>query len=212
MNSKISLILFAKAPIAGKVKTRLQPQCSAEQAADIAKILLQETLRKATMYWRGEVLLSVWPDQQNDFLQSMAARYKVKLLTQDSGDLGEKMHKAFKRYGYPAAIIGCDAPHIDPLTFTQAYNSLSKDENVIAAADDGGYYFIGLAQSAKQLFTDIEWGSDQVFSQTMQRAQQQAMEFVQLKTLNDVDVWQDVLSAVKQLPVLQAYLEQQNLL
>lgn len=212
MNSKIPLLLFAKAPVAGNVKTRLQPQCSVEQAADIAKILLQETLRKATQNWSGEVLLCVWPDQQNPFLQSMATHYNVTLLTQGSGDLGEKMHQAFKRYGYPAAIIGCDAPHIDPLTFVQAYTRLSNGENVIAAADDGGYYFIGLAQPAKQLFTDIEWGSAQVFSQTMQRAQQQAMAFAQLKTLNDIDAWQDVLSAVKQLPGLQAYLEQQNLL
>jgi rSAM/selenodomain-associated transferase 1 len=212
MSAQIPLLLFAKAPVAGKVKTRLQPQCSAEQSADIAKILLQETLRKATQNWRGKVYLCVWPDQQNDFLQSMADRYTVELITQDSGDLGDKMHLAFERTGYPAAIIGCDAPHIAPSTFVQAYESLSRGQNVIAAAEDGGYYFIGLAQPAAGLFGDMSWGEDRVFLETMQRAQQQAKEFVQLKTLNDIDAWQDVLSAVNELPELQAYLQQQNLI
>ena len=212
MSTEIPLLLFAKAPVAGEVKTRLQPQCSAEQSADIAKILLQETLSKATLNWRGKVYLSVWPDQQNDFLRRMADRYTVELLTQDSGDLGEKMCLAFEQHGYPAAIIGCDAPHIDPLTFSKAYESLSKGENVIAAAHDGGYYFIGLAHAAKELFANMEWGGDRVFSETMRRAQQHAVEFVQLNTLNDIDAWQDVLSTHKELPALQAYLEQKNLI
>ena len=212
MSLQIPLLLFAKAPVASKVKTRLQPQCSAEQSADIAKILLQETLRKATQFWPGKVYLSVWPDQQNEFLQRMADLYTVELITQDSGDLGEKMYLAFERYGYPAAIIGCDAPHIDPLTFVQAYKYLSKGKNVIAAAEDGGYYFIGLAQPAAELFANIEWGQDEVLTQTMHRAQQQAVDFVQLKTLNDIDVWQDVIGAVKKLPALQVYLQQQNLI
>ena len=212
MSAQTPLLLFAKTPIAGQVKTRLQPQCSAEQSADIAKILLQETLRKATQNWGGKVYLSVWPDQQNEFLRSMADRYRVELITQDSGDLGEKMQLAFERYGYPAAIIGCDAPHIAPSTLVQAYRVLTRGQNMVAAAEDGGYYFIGLAQPAKELFLEIEWGDNQVFSQTMLRARQQAMDFIQLKTLNDIDVWQDVLSAVKELPELQVYLQQQNLM
>ena len=63
----IPLILFAKAPVAGKVKTRLQPDCSAEQAAEIAKVLMEQTIKNAKQYWAGDVWLYVWPSAEHDF-------------------------------------------------------------------------------------------------------------------------------------------------
>ena len=70
-NSNIPLVMFAKAPIAGQVKTRLTSQCSYEQAASIAEILLLESLTKVVNYWPGKVYLSIWQYNEHPFIRSM---------------------------------------------------------------------------------------------------------------------------------------------
>ena len=214
MNSpdlEIPLFLFAKAPIAGKVKTRLQPHCNARQAADIAKILLEAAVKRCVAAWPGEVKLSVWLDREDDFLQSIAQRYSLDIVLQSEGDLGEKMHNTFEQFGYPAAIMGCDAPHVLSSSLTQAYEFLRRGKNVIAPSEDGGYYFIGLSQSCSGLFDGIAWGAESVYADTRVNAAKQALEHVSLPSLNDVDTWQDVLSVAQQLPSLDAYIKHNHL-
>ena len=208
---EIPLFLFAKAPIAGKVKTRLQPHCNAQQAADIAKILLEAAVKRCVGAWRGEVKLSVWLDREDDFLQSIARRYSLDMVLQSEGDLGEKMHNTFEQFGYPAAIMGCDAPHVLSSSLTQAHEVLRRGSNVIAPSEDGGYYFIGLSRSCSGLFDGIAWGAENVYADTLANAEKQAMEYVSLPSLNDVDTWQDVLSVAKYLPSLDAYIKDNQL-
>jgi len=187
----IPLFLFAKAPIAGKVKTRLQSHCSAEQAADIAEILLEESIKRATQSWPGEVFLSVWLDDQHPFIQRMLSRYSINLVQQCGGDLGEKMQHTFMRAHYPAAIMGCDAPHIAGTTLIAAYDALLGGESVIAPSIDGA----GPA-----------WGSDTVLETTLYNATQINLELTQLAALNDVDEWPDLLDAADHISNLKDYL------
>ena len=198
----IPLLLFAKAPIAGKVKTRLQSHCSAEKAAEIAKVLLEESVVKATRFWPGEVYLSVALDEQHPFLQKMVAQYKVKLVMQCEGDLGAKMHGAFEAFSYPCAIMGCDAPHILGSDLAKAHEQLLRGKNVLGPSNDGGYYFIGLAQPSSALFRDIVWGNEAVLAATLERAKKDNIAFEFLEPLDDVDEWQDLLSVATILPGL----------
>jgi len=200
--TRLPLFLFAKAPIPGKVKTRLQSHCSAEQAADIAKVLLEESLFQATTHWPGKVYLSTALDVNHPFLQAMCDKYKVQLVEQCAGDLGEKMHGAFKSFGYPAAIMGCDAPHIKGDDFVRAHSLLLSGQPVLGPSEDGGYYFIGLPDSQIALFQNVDWGTDVVLSQTLDRASEQAVDFQMLTPLNDVDEWQDLVDVAKGFPSL----------
>jgi len=204
MNQTHPLLLFAKAPIAGKVKTRLQTHCSPQQAASIAKVLLEESLIQATTYWPGKVYLSVALDSEHPFLQEMCAKYPVELVMQCTGDLGQKMSGAFDDFGYPAAIMGCDAPHIKAQDLQLAYQCLTQAQCVLGPSNDGGYYFIGLASAYPALFKDIAWGSDSVLSSTLVCAEKEQIDFKMLSPLNDVDEWQDVESVAQQLPTLAA--------
>jgi rSAM/selenodomain-associated transferase 1 len=206
----IPLLVFAKAPIAGKVKTRLQPHCSAEQAVEIAKILLEDTLRQAIAHWPGPVILSVALDIQHEFVHAMSEKYAVPLVAQGTGNLGDRMSFALDQYGYPAAIIGSDAPHITKQSLTRAYQRLSNGNNVIGPSDDGGYYLIGLATACSALFQDIIWGGNAVLASTLERADQQSKHLHQLPPLNDVDTWPDLLAAAKVLPNLRHYLKTQQ--
>lgn len=204
MKQDLPLMLFAKAPIAGKVKTRLQSHCTAEHAADIAKVLLEESLIQATMHWPGKVYLSVALDSEHPFLQSMCAKYSVELVVQCAGDLGQKMSGAFDEFGYPAAIMGCDAPHIMAQDLQRAFDLLSAGEAVLGPSEDGGYYFVGLASSKPSLFEGVAWGTNAVLETTLRQAKKMQVNFQMLSPLNDVDEWQDVQSVAKQLPNLAA--------
>lgn len=199
----IPLVLFAKAPVAGAVKTRLQPQCTAEQCADIASILLTETVRKACKYWPGNVVLAVWPDLQNPFLRHLADEYGLIMHQQVDGDLGEKMHASLLHFGYPAAVIGCDTPQISAADLQLAHQNLAEGLEVIGPSNDGGYYFLGLNNPAPDLFAQMPWGGNCVLSTTLDRALATGRTLQLLSCLNDIDTWQDLITS--ELPALQAY-------
>ena len=207
----IPLLLFAKSPIAGQVKTRLLPTCTATQAAEIAKILMEESIRKATSFWNGPVLLCIWPNQDDKFVQLMASRYAISVVSQAEGDLGEKMLAAFGCHGYPAAIMGCDAPQVADAALSETFTHLLVGDNVLGGSEDGGYYLIGLANACPFLFENIKWGSDSVLQATLRRAQLHSLEFIRLPELNDVDTWEDVLQVAGQLPSLRSYITGQGL-
>jgi len=173
----IPLLLFAKAPIAGKVKTRLQSNCSAEQAAEIAKVLLEESIIKATGFWPGTVYLSVALDIDHVFLQEMLKKYSIELVSQAEGDLGAKMHHALESFGYPAAVMGCDAPHILGEDLKRAYSVLAEGKPVLGPSEDGGYYFLGLEKSQIKLFSKIEWGTSSVLKTTLKVAKEHNVNF-----------------------------------
>jgi len=205
-HADIPLLLFAKAPIAGKVKTRLSTHCTAQQAANIAKILIQASIEKALAAWPGQVLLSVWLDQDHPFFQEMVARYPIKMVLQCEGDLGQKMRHALANCGYPAAVMGCDAPHIATTALVAAHRLLSEERAVIGPSDDGGYYLLGLSDDADELFADMPWGGAQVLPKTLESAKRIGLELNTLAPLNDVDEWGDLIAMANLVPPLLDYL------
>ncbi|RBP53377.1 TIGR04282 family arsenosugar biosynthesis glycosyltransferase [Arenicella xantha] len=212
MNADIPLILFAKAPIPGKVKTRLQSHCSAQQAAYIASYLMEASIQAATRHWPGSVYLSVWLDEHHSFFETMQTRYPVRMTVQTDGDLGEKMRHALHSFGYPAVVMGCDAPHTAAATYVTAFERLQQGESVIAPSDDGGYYLLGLAQPANALFLDKPWGTADVLSQTMQSAATLGLSLHELDSLNDIDEWNDLIAVLDQFDDLREYLSSEGLI
>ena len=210
--NNIPLLLFAKAPVAGRVKTRLTTHCSPVQAAEIAEILIETSLLAATQHWPGKVYLSIWQDQKNNFINAMLEKHSVDFLPQVAGDLGAKMHASFEQVGYPAAIMGCDAPLITSTTFEYAYQLLSQGKNVIGPSEDGGYYLIGLNQAYPELFSNISWGTEVVLNETIEVADNNTIELNQLAHSFDIDRWSDITQAVELIPQLKRYLVSQGLL
>lgn len=210
--SDIPLILFAKAPIAGKVKTRLATHCSSQQCADIAQILLEITIQKAIEFWPGRVVLSVFLDPQHPFLKNMLEQYNLELSLQIDGDLGVKMAAALNDYGYPVAVMGCDVPQLPVDVLQQAHKVLARNEEVIGPAQDGGFYFLGVNQNSQDLLSKQKWGDDTVLQTTLTLAARYRRRFEQLTQLRDIDVWDDLVLASEQVPALKAYLDESMLL
>lgn len=211
MPDNIPLLLFAKAPIAGRVKTRLMSDCSAEQAAEIAKRLMEASIQRACESWPGQIYLSAWLDLEHSFFTDMQQRYPIKITQQCEGSLGEKMRHGLSRFGYPAAVMGCDAPHTLASTLTHAHQLLRSGESVIGPSDDGGYYLLGLCGVADELFVDKPWGQDRVLNETLASANLIGLNLIQLASLNDVDEWQDLLDAAKGINSLRTYLQAEGL-
>lgn len=212
MSAKLPLILFAKAPIAGKVKTRLTSHCNDQQAADLASILMQTSIEKAIKVWPGEVILSAAIDINHAFFKQMQQQYPITMVRQSEGHLGEKMRNALHEYGYPAAVMGCDAPHVSAASLLEAHQLMSKGQPVIGPAEDGGYYLLGLLESADKIFEDKAWGSNQILEATLKAAQSISLQFHHLEPLNDVDEWSDLISAAELVPSLKKYLVENDLI
>ena len=202
------LILFAKQPLPGQVKTRLQPEYSPEEAAAIAADFIRRTVELAVSNWPGEVFLYAWPDANHPLFQALAREFHIQLAVQAAGDLGAKMQSALQthiaRRGC-AAILGCDVPHADWVMIDQANEWLARGHNVLGPASDGGYYFIGLQQPTPELFTDIEWSSNKVLTTTLLRAGTLGIEFEMLTELRDIDTSEDLRIVAEKYEPLKRY-------
>lgn len=189
------LLIFCKAPLAGQVKTRLQPALSAEQAVSVHRQLSQMTLKRAFEQPLCPVILYCAPDATHPFFRQCASDYAVSLQIQQGEDLGARMHHALSdalsQYQH-ALLMGCDCPSLAAKDLQQALLVLKNSHDaVIAPAEDGGYVLIGLNKPQPHLFDNMAWGTDQVMKTTRQRAKQLGLNLFELELQWDVDTIED---------------------
>ncbi len=201
------MILFTRTPLAGRIKTRLQPECSPKQAAEIASIMIEETVRIALARWPGPVELCVWPGAHHALFRRIASAFDLPVNLQTAGNLGDKMQNAMTQAGFPCAVMGCDVPHCPPATLKQAFCALEAGECVVGPATDGGYYLLGLQQPAPELFEHIRWGEKSVLTDTLDRALDIGLTLDRLDTMNDVDSFHDLVEVAPLVPHLSRWLE-----
>lgn len=207
------LALMAKAPVPGQSKTRLMPDLSASEAADVAAALIRETARLAGRAWPGPIHLFCWPDQNNRAFREIVEHSRIETANQSGGNLGEKMSNAicgFTSRGIPAAVMGCDIPHCPPDQLLHAFNLLEEGKNVIGPGVDGGYYFLGLQDCLPDLFAGIRWGGADVLQWTMKNADRLGIELTALDSLQDIDSYADLVAAASEFPDLQRWLKQDH--
>ena len=186
------VLVFAKAPHPGRVKTRLMPVLGAEGSAALHAQLIEHTL--ATAHRAAHSTLELHADPAEDaFMRDCASRYAMRLVQQQGGDLGARMHNAFRevlhhgRYN-SALLIGTDCPALAPSHLRLASNALHDGfDAVFIPTEDGGYALVGLRRCDSRLFQDITWGSEVVMSQTRVRLNQLGWRWSELETLWDVD-------------------------
>lgn len=192
----IPLYLFAKEPVAGKVKTRMQPNISAKQSAELARRMLAQSIAKISKGWPGKRILSVSPDCRASLFKDLANQYHFELENQVSGDLGERLKhclvKGIRDHG-SAAVMGCDTPHVSTETLAAFNHSMQSGNNVVGPAEDGGFYFLGLDVFDDELFSGVQWGGSRVLSKIQYNASNQGIEIRPLSPLRDIDNWEDLL-------------------
>lgn len=196
------IVIFAKAPVAGQVKTRLVPALGEEGAARLAREMLRRTVSAAVATGLSvEVCASPAPsaDEWGPYLPDVAAT------DQGGGDLGERLARAAKRVideGEKILLIGTDCPELDRDRLLAAARVLERHDAVIHPAEDGGYALLGLRRFEPSIFEDIAWSTASVAEATMARIQALGWSFHVGATLRDIDEPADLihLPAMHSLP------------
>lgn len=193
----IPLYLMAKAPIAGAVKTRMQPELDNAQSVKLASLMLQQSVEVACRHWSGEVVMCAWPQTDHPLFLQLINKYPITIEMQQGAELGARMLHPLKqgiaRAGC-AAVLGCDVPHCPGEVLDTAHARLKRGENVVGPAEDGGFYFLGLQRECADddLFDGINWGSGSELDVLREHTSAKAIQFSDLPRLRDIDYYSDL--------------------
>jgi uncharacterized protein len=200
-----ALVIFAKAPIPSKVKTRLCPPLTPDEAATlhgsfVLDMLERTKLAVATLRLPIDRYLACTPSSTLVFFKIMEERQSVRLLDQVGEDLGQRMHHTFVDLfakGYKQVIIvGTDVPTLPLSVYQEAFTILSRSNVVLGPALDGGYYLVGLTQPIEKLFIGVPWSTDQVLAVTQQQAKALGLSVELTTPWRDVDTVSDLQSLI----------------
>lgn len=186
------IVIFAKAPIPGRVKTRLIPALGAEGAARLAASMLERTLAAAA---GSSLSLELCCDPAPDHPDWSGLAAGVERSWQGEGDLGARLARAAERVtgeGAPVLLIGSDCPRLDADLLRAAAFSLADRDAVIHPAADGGYALLGLSRFHPSLFTDMAWSTAAVAEETVRRIGALGWSLRVGETLHDVDEPRDL--------------------
>lgn len=187
------LAILAKAPLPGRVKTRLMPSLGARAAARLHERLLRQTLAVALAATPAHRIV-LWTALRHDhplFLE-LARHHGITLRPQPEGDLGMRMFSALDAMDTPGVLVGSDCPVLTPPLLADCHAALSRHEGVLLPAEDGGYALVGLRTPRQAFFTDIDWGSDRVLAQTLARAETLGWSIARPAEVWDVDRPEDL--------------------
>lgn len=193
MRADALVAVFARSPVAGRVKTRLIPALGAWRAAQLHRRLLGRALRIARAANCGEVVLH--GTSRHSLFRAPTFR-GASFRLQRGADLGERMHRAIQeglRRHRGVIVIGADCPALRAADLRRAARLLSGGyDAVIAPAEDGGYALIGMRRPGAAVFQGIVWGSPEVYRATLERLAGHGYRWRALRTLWDVDLPADL--------------------
>ena len=190
------LLIFAKAPVPGRVKTRLARRLGTRGAAALYKKLLRQTLAIAREARLCPVELWCAPDGRHGFFTACRREYGVRLRRQCGGDLGRRMNQALNRTLAAhrfAVLIGGDCVSLGAAELRGAVSRLAAGRDaVLGPARDGGYLLVGLRQPRPALFRGIAWGTPAVLAATRRRLRRSGADWAELSPGWDVDTPADL--------------------
>jgi hypothetical protein len=188
---------MAKAPVPGRVKTRLCPPLTEEQAASLAHGFLLDALARARTLAAAALYLAYSPPDAGAIFREIAGE-GITCLPQEGDDLGQRMDRLSRRLlaaGHPAvAIIGTDTPTLPVSVLADALDRLAGGhaDLVLGPSEDGGYYLIGMRRPLPGIFADIAWGGPTVLADTRERAAGLGLKVSLLQSWFDVDTPEDL--------------------
>ena len=195
MQNDSVLILFGRAPVPGRVKTRLFPAVGKRKATEIYQRLFCQTLEVAQQSEFKRIELWVDGSTNHPFFRRVRKRYGYRFYPQLGQGLGRRMQYAINhalgRYR-SVVLLGCDCSGLTADDLNQARQSLKAIDVVLGPAIDGGYYLIGLNKALPCLFTGMPWGSKAVLKETIKRVKFAGLQYQELARHRDIDNSSDV--------------------
>ena len=185
VNDAPHVFVMCKAPVAGRVKTRLMTLYSAGEACDIHRAMAETVIERAARLFFN---VSIAAD---DISHPFFERFGLPVVEQGEGDLGARMSRlmrqAFDEGAGSVLFLGTDSPHMAESRLADVVARLGDHDVVIGPVADGGYDLIAMSKPAPELFEGIAWGSEHVLRQSLERAKGSGVSVALLDQSFDLD-------------------------
>ena len=205
MSGARALLVFAKTPKPGKVKTRLLAAVSAEVAAGLHAACIADTLRLARKMRGCDVLVFAagGTGYFRGLVKKQGSGARLRVSPQRGAELGARMESAFRKcfaMGYrEVVVIGTDSPWMGLERVRRAFAELGRKEVVIGPAEDGGYYLLGMGKMRAEVFRGIPWSTQRVLELTLQVIGREKLRGKLLRWDFDLDRPEDLKRAARML-------------
>ena len=181
-----TLLVIAKSPAPGRVKTRLTPPCTPEQAAQLAGAALSDTLAAASRTRRAARRVLVLDGAPGAWLPR-----DIEVVPQRGDGLAARLAAAFQAAGGPAFLVGMDTPQVTPELLDAGLRALEHADATFGAALDGGYWGIGLRRGDPAVFRGVPMSEPQTGRAQRTRLAELGLRTTDLPPLRDVDTIAD---------------------
>lgn len=180
----MKVLVFARAPLPGRCKTRLIPRLGTQGAARLQQQLATRTVATAR---RAGAAVELWcaPDSGHGFFHGQRRAHGLRLRRQAHGDLGRRMRLALARG--PALLVGTDCPGLTAADLRAAWQALQGSDCVLQPSGDGGYVLIGARRLEPRALTGIAWSSGRELAQTLRRMDRLGLRCALLAPRDDLD-------------------------
>jgi rSAM/selenodomain-associated transferase 1 len=190
-----ALVIMAKEPVIGKVKTRLSPPLSPEAAAGLYKNFLLDKIAQVNGITNVSPFIAYYPDTGLEFFKEHSPD-GFELIEQVGNDLGERLagisSELFKRGFEKVVMIDSDSPNLPTAYIREGFFKLEKADAVLGPTDDGGYYLVGMKKNLPEIFKNIPWSTREVSKVTLQRIMDIGKSLYLLPGWYDVDTAEDL--------------------
>lgn len=192
-----ALLVFAKAPRPGRVKTRLARTVGPQAAADAYRRMGRTIVHQVAGAPVETIVCFDPPDAEDEVRLWLDpdGRLDLRYLAQGDGDLGERMSRLFDRAfreGGPVVVVGTDTPAVNAGTVVRALEALRNADMVLGPSRDGGYYLMALRQACPELFRSIPWSTSAVLHATADVARRIGLRTTYLEVESDIDTADDL--------------------
>jgi rSAM/selenodomain-associated transferase 1 len=198
MTAKQLLVIVAKAPLPGAVKTRLLTKLTPQEATDLYSCFIRDRIKEIGRLRDVDLAIAYTPAESKTYFARFLSN-GFQLFAQQGKDLGERLHQIFVQklsQGYQAVtIIDSDTPDLPGSLVAQAFQWLAAEsaDAVFGPCADGGYYLVGLRKARSDLFSGIPWSTAEVLTKSLQKAETLGLQVRLLPQWNDLDTFEDLL-------------------
>ncbi len=184
-----AVAIFLKYPTPGKVKTRMAKDLGDVRAARIYSAMAKKVI--GAVGKKHAIFIFHDPPSMREETAKWLGGFSGALVPQRGDSLGEKISNAVddcvSAGSEKVVVIGTDCVEITESIITGSFESLDKADAVIGPCRDGGYYLIGMKRNHAEIFRDIEWSTDKVTAQTLEKMRKLSLKVDILQTLRDID-------------------------
>jgi rSAM/selenodomain-associated transferase 1 len=190
-----ALLVIAKAPVPGRVKTRLTPPCTPDQAARLAAAAIEDTLAAALAVDRDVRRVLVLDGEPGPWIPG-----GFEIVPQRGDGLAARLAAAFDDVGGPAFLVGMDTPQVSPASLEAGLDAVTGGEAAFGAALDGGYWAIGLREADPRVFEDVPMSEGTTGIVQRARLAILGLRTTILPPLRDIDTIDDAWAVARQAP------------